>query len=102
MMAESGLQSGEECWGGHRYPDKMDVFILNFYCDTISVSDPGSKKSAKIMEKFQQKSTKIIRISYIFFKTIKLMFIDINIYSMNNKTKQIIFRRNVFFFIEKS
>ena len=54
--------------------------------------DPGSKKSAKIMENFnknQQKSTKIIRISCIFFKTIKLMFTDINIYSINNKTDHI-------------
>ena len=44
------------------------------------------------MENFnknQQKSTKIIRISYIFFKTIKLMFTDINIYTINNKTDHI-------------
>ena len=47
--------------------------------------DPGSKKSAKI----RTISTKIIRISYIFFKTIKLMFTDINIYSINNKTDHI-------------
>ena len=34
-------------------------------------------------------STKINRISCIFFKTIKLMFTDINIYSINNKTDHI-------------
>ena len=34
-------------------------------------------------------STKIIRILYIFFKTIKLMFTDINIYPINNKTDHI-------------
>ena len=68
---------------------------INWFCNkATSVSDPdpfgypfhfvqpdpepGSKKSAKI-----------IRISYIFFKTIKLMFTDINIYSINNKTDHI-------------
>ena len=41
------------------------------------------------MENFHKKSTKIIRISYIFFKIIKLMFTDINIYLINNETDHI-------------
>ena len=49
---------------------------------------------------FPQKSTKIIRISYIFFKTIKLIFTDINIYPIKNKTdhiseKYIFYRKKV-------
>ena len=50
--------------------------------------DPGSKKFQN-HGRFPQKSTKIIRISNIFFKTIKLMFTDINIYPINNKTDHI-------------
>ena len=42
---------------------------------------------AKNQPKSWNISTKIIRISYIFFKTIKLMLTDINIYSINNKTR---------------
>ena len=48
--------------------------------------DPGRKKLAKIMENFQQKSTKIIIISYIFFKIINLCLTVMNIYPMNHKT----------------
>jgi len=44
---------------------------------------------AKNQPKSWKISTKIIRMSYIFFKTIKLMFTDINIYSINNKTDHI-------------
>ena len=45
---------------------------------------------AKNQPKSRKVSTKIIRISYIFFKTIKLMFTDINIYLINNKTDHIL------------
>ena len=45
----------------------------------------NQQKSTKI-NKNQQKSTKTY---IIFFKTIKLMFTDINIYSINNKTDHI-------------
>ena len=46
-------------------------------------TDPGGKKSAKIMENFHENHT------INFFKTIKLMFTDINIYPINNKTDHI-------------
>ena len=47
-------------------------------------TDPGSKKSAWIMENFHKKSTKITRISYIFFfKNIKLLFY---VYNFNFKS----------------
>ena len=47
--------------------------------------DPGGKKSAKIMENFHENHKNTI----IFFKTIKLMLTDINIYPINNKTDHI-------------
>ena len=58
---------------------------------------------AKNQPKSWKISTKIIRISYIFFRTIKPMFTDINIYSINNKTdhisdKYIFYRKIIFFF----
>ena len=53
---------------------------------------------AKNQPKSWKISTKIIRKSYIFFKTIKPMFTDINIYPINIKTGHIsekyIFYRN--------
>ena len=79
------------------FRDRIDIVSVVI----VSVADPdpfhfgqpdpgtGSKKSAKIMENVHKKTTKIIRISYIFFKTIKLMFTDINIYSINNKKDHI-------------
>ena len=51
--------------------------------------DPVCKKISQNHGKFQQKSTKIIRIPYILFKTIKLMFTDINIFPINNKLDDI-------------
>ena len=45
---------------------------------------------AKNQPKSWKISTKITRISYIFFKTIELMFTDINIYPINNKTDHIL------------
>ena len=47
--------------------------------------NPGSQKSAKIMENLKKKSTKIIKISYIFSKILNLCSTDINIYPINNK-----------------
>ena len=50
-------------------------------------SGSGQKKNqAKSWKISIKKSIKIIRISYIFFKTIKLMLTDIYIYPLNNKT----------------
>ena len=46
--------------------------------------DPGSKKSDKIMENFQKKSTKMYII--YFKKNINLLFNGQNIYLLNNKT----------------
>ena len=54
-------------------------------------------KSWKISNKNQQKSLEYHK---FFFKTIKLMFTDINIYSINNKTDHI--RRNIFLIEKKS
>ena len=52
--------------------------------------DPGSNKSAKIMENFHKNQPKSLEYhTFFFFKTIKLMFTDINIYSINNKTDHI-------------
>ena len=47
--------------------------------------DPGSKKSAKIKKNFNKNQQKSLEYHTFF----KLMFTDINIYSMNNKTDHI-------------
>ena len=58
--------------------------------ECVCVCDPGSKKSALIMENFHKNQPKSLElISYIYFKTIKLMFTDIDIYPINNKTDHI-------------
>ena len=49
-----------------------------------SVADTGSKKSVKIMENFHKNQPKSLEYHTFFFKTIKLMFADINIYPINN------------------
>ena len=59
----------------------------------------GLPKISQNHGKFLRKSTKIIRISYIFFKTFKLMFTDINIYPINNKTDHIL--GEIYFFYRK-
>ena len=51
--------------------------------------DPGSQKSAKMTENFNINQQKSLEYHTFFFKTIKLMFTDINIYSINNKTDHI-------------
>ena len=51
--------------------------------------DPGRKKSANIMENFNKNQQKLLEYHTFFFKTIKLMFTDINIYSINKKTDHI-------------
>ena len=40
--------------------------------------DPGSKKSAKIMENFNKNQQKTLEYHTFFFETIKLMFTNIN------------------------
>ena len=50
---------------------------------------PGSIKSAKIMENFHINQLKSLEYHTFFFKTIKLMITDINIYPINNKTDHI-------------
>ena len=80
--------------------------------DRCSVSDPdpfgsvsfwsagsGKQKTRLNHGKFPQKITYITRILYIFFKTIKLMFTDINICPINNKTDHI---SEKYIFIEKT
>ena len=67
-------------------------------------SGSASMKRIRIrVAKNQPKSwkilTKIIKISYMFFKTIELMFTDINIYSINNKTDHI--SEKYIFYIKK-
>ena len=52
--------------------------------------DPGSKKSAKIMESFHKNPPKSLEYHTFFFKTIKLMFTDINIHPKNNKMDHIL------------
>ena len=47
---------------------------------------PGNKKSAKIMEKFNKNQQKSLE---YFFQNYYIMFTDINIYSINNKTDHI-------------
>ena len=70
--------------------------------DPLQWNGSGSwwQKISQNHGKFQQKSTKIIRISYIFFKIIKLCLLTKNIYSINNKTdhfsEKYIFYRNIF------
>ena len=49
--------------------------------------DPGSKKSAKIMENFHKNQTKSEEYHTFIFKNNKLMFEGHNIYPINNKTE---------------
>ena len=68
----------------------------------ISVADPdpfgpvsfwsagsGWQKSAKIMENFHKNQPKLLEYHKFFFKTIKLVFTDINISPINYKTDHI-------------
>jgi len=61
--------------------------------------DPGSKKSAKIKKNFNKNQQKSLEYHTFF----KLMFTDINIYSINNKTdhiseKYIFYRKKSLYF----
>ena len=74
-------------------PKSLNYVTYYFYCIFTSVADPGSKKSAKIMENFPINKPTPINIIDFFFKTIKLMLTDIYIYPINNKTYKYIFFR---------
>ena len=80
--------------------NKLTVFISVSDLDPFHFGqpDPGSKNQQKSWEIFT-KTTKIIQISYFFFKTIKIMFTDLYIYPINNKTDHI--SEKYIFFIEK-
>ena len=54
--------------------------------DPFHETDPGSKKSAKIMENFHKNQPKSQDYYLFFSKNIKLLLTDINIYLINNKT----------------
>ena len=51
----------------------------------VQIAYPGSKKWGQIMENFHKNQTKSLEChTFFFFKTIKLMLIDIDIYPINN------------------
>ena len=52
-------------------------------------TDPGSKKSGKIMENFHKNQPESLEYHTFVFKTIKLMFTDIKIFPINNETDHI-------------
>jgi len=52
-------------------------------------SDPESKNQPKSW-KISTKINEIIRISYMFFKTIKLMFTDLNIYPKFDRSGELL------------
>ena len=52
-------------------------------------TDPGSKKSGKIMENFHKNQPESLEYHTLFLKLLQLMFTDIDIYSINNKTDHI-------------
>ena len=63
----------------------MDPFNFS-QPDPFHETDPGRIKISQNHGKFPPKSTKIIRISYIFFsKILNFCLTDINIYPINNK-----------------
>ena len=68
----------------------------------IRFNETDPRRVAKNQPKSWKISSKIIRISYIFFKTIiiKLMFTDLNIYPTYNKTDHI--SEKYIFYIKKS
>ena len=70
--------------------------------DPFHGTDPGSNKISQNHGKFQQKSTKITRILYIYIKNIYFCLTDININLINNKTnlfsQKYISERKKFFF----
>ena len=66
------------------YGSTKAVLRIRIRLDPFHFDQPDPEL-AKIMENFNENH----RISYIFFITIKLMFTDINIYPIDNKTDHI-------------